>query len=407
MKITQLTAENFKRLSAVQIDFGDSGMVVVGGQNGAGKSSVLDAIEAALGGQKHVPPEPIRRGEKKARIVLKTDRYTITRKFTAKSSTLEITATEGARIASPQKLLDEVLGDLTFDPLDFSRMEKRKQAETLRLLVGLDFAAEDAKRKEAYDQRTDVGRELRRLQGAIEKIPEVPDDTPDTEASVVALSEELERRRRINAENAKKRSELEEMRFTALAVKEKISALEAELDDLEKRGRALRSEVDVLEDVDVDEVKENIANAEETNRNVRTAAERRRLEVALDTCTDESERLTQYIAQIDETKANAAANARYPIDGLSITDDGVRLDGLPWLQSSQAQQLRASIAIGLALNPELKLLLIRDGSLLDKNSLIIVKKMADDAGAQVVIERVGDGKEVGVLIEDGTVSETR
>jgi hypothetical protein len=109
---------------------------------------------------------------------------------------------------------------------------------------------------------------------------------------------------------------------------------------------------------------------------------------------------------VDAGKTEKLAAAKFPVDGLSFDETGVTFGGLPFEQASSAEQLRISVAIGIALNPKLKVLLIRDGSLLDADSLKLVAEMAADSDAQVWVERVDDTRKVGVVIEDGSVVET-
>jgi DNA repair exonuclease SbcCD ATPase subunit len=410
--ITKLEIENFKRLSAVSIT-PDGSTVVLGGKNAQGKSSVLDAIQAALGGVKHSPQDPIKHGTKGARVVLETEALVVSRKWTAKGSQLEVKGKDGSRFSSPQQMLDELWSSLTFDPSRFARMKPPEQAETLRQLVGLDFSQEDAKRQEYYDKRTDVGRELRRLQGAIEKMPEVPAGTPDTEYSVEELNEELERRIQHNRQVATKEVELTRKRDRATATIREIEATRARLEQLEKdlaqinaEGMALRAEVDAFDRADEDEARQHLMNAAKVNSAVRAKSERAKLEAELDAAMEQSEELTRKIELIDEVKAKAAAEAKYPIDGLELHDGQVTFEGVPFEQASQAQRLRVSVAMGLALNPELKVLLVRDGSYLDSEGLRIVSEMASAAGGQVWIERVSDdGKGCTVVISDGAVVE--
>lgn len=411
--ITKLEIDNFMRLKAVRIT-PDGNAVVLGGKNGAGKTSVLCAIEALMGGEKHSPGEPIRKGAKDSKVVLETETFKAVRKYTAKGSKLEVTSKEGAKYPSPQSMLNELVGKLSFDPFAFSRMKGPEQAEQLRKVLGLDFSKEDAKRKETFDKRTDVNREVKRLQGALDKLPQVAGDAPDAEVSVADLTVELERRQTINAAHDKEREDLERMRKRALETKAEIERLEEELatarslfEDLNKIGKALAEKVKGHVWADVDEVRKQIATAEETNRAVRAKAERAKLEAEWQAAVDKSEQLTAYIDQIDKVKAEAIAAAKLPIPGLAFTDEGVTLDGIPFDQASHAQRLRTSIAIGLASNPELKVLLVRDGAYLDADGLKLVAQMAEEAGAQVWVEVVGDREGVTVVIEDGEVAEDR
>ena len=138
LTILQLTAENVKRLHAVDIK-PDGSLVIIGGRNAQGKSSVLDSIEFALGGDPSAKM-PVRRGEANARVVVNLGEIVVKRTFTAAGGTsLVVTNADGQKQSSPQTILDKLTGALTFDPLAFSRQKPAAQAETLRALVGLDF----------------------------------------------------------------------------------------------------------------------------------------------------------------------------------------------------------------------------------------------------------------------------
>ena len=412
MRIVRLQAENFLRLVAVDIH-ADGKTVTLSGANGAGKSSCLSAIEAALGGAKHSPEEPIRQGQKKARVVVETEDLIVTRTFTAKGSQLEVKAKDGSTYASPQAMLDGLVGPISFDPIVFTRQDPKQQAATLRQLVGLDFAKEDAARAAKFDERTEVGRELRRLNGAIEKMAEPPAGTPDAEVSIAELVAEVDRRQKVNAANAAARASLESMRAEGTRLVAEIrdaearaEALRAKLESVRAAGIAQRAVVDAMVDEDIAEVQQRMRSADATNAAVRTKQARAKLEAEIDVRTDESEALTEYIRQIDDVKATAAASAKYPIPGLAVTDTGVTLDGVPFEQASQAQKLRASIAIGIALNPKLKVLLVRDAAVLDETSMAMAAKMADDAGAQLWLETITGGAGASIVIEDGQIAES-
>lgn len=413
MKITKLTVQNFMRVEAVEIT-PEGALVTIGGRNAQGKTSVLQSIAALIGGKKAAPSEPVRKGASKAQIIGETEEFTVRRTFNPTGSTrLEVRAKDGGVFPSKQALLDKLYTTLTFDPLRFLRDDPNKQAETLRALVGLDFTKEDEDRQNAYNKRTEVNRECKRLSGSLAKLPEPPEGTPDEEASVAQLTDELERRRGVNAAHAKKRDELASLRERAVTQQDHIERLEQQLaearqafETLNTQGRDLRAEVDELVDEDVEVVRAQIATAEQTNAHVRAKRERGKFQQELNAVIDESERLTRYIDEIQEVKTQAIASAHYPIEGLRVDGDRVLLGEVPLDQASQAEQLRASVAIGLALNPELKVLLVRDGSLLDSQGLKLVAEMAEKAGGQVWLERVSDdGQGCSVLITEGKVQE--
>lgn len=410
MVITQLTAENFKRLSAITIN-PDGSTVVIGGKNGVGKSSALDAIQAACGGKKYVPTKPIRRGTDKAVIVLQTETLVVRRTFTAKGTQLEIKSQDGATFAKPQELLDELTGKLSFDPMAFARLKPREQADRLRQLVGLDLTELDTERKETFDERTDVNRDVKRFEGEFLSLDQYP-DAPAEEVSVTSLADELERRRLVRGENDDKRKSLgalrEEEESTTADIERyraELAAAEKQLTHINERREALTADIESLIDPDCQEIRNQISIAEETNAKVRENAKYTAAEEQVTASKATSENLTARLANLDTQRAETIAAVDYPVEGLSVGDDGISLDGVPFDQAGSANQIRCSVAIGLALNPQLRVLLIRDGSLLDPESLAMVAQMASDAEAQLWIERVSEGDEVSVIIEDGAVRE--
>ncbi|MCR4294647.1 MAG: AAA family ATPase, partial [Elusimicrobia bacterium] len=171
MKIVRLSTENVKRLSAVHIT-PDGSMVVIGGENGAGKTSVLDSIWYALGGKGALPGQPVRKGEKRAKVTLDLGEMIVVRTITPDGGgSLKVTSKEGATFPSPQTMLDKLVGILSFDPLAFARLPAKEQAETLRKLAGLDFAAQDGQRRTLYEQRTEVNRDVSRLDAQLAGLP--------------------------------------------------------------------------------------------------------------------------------------------------------------------------------------------------------------------------------------------
>jgi DNA repair exonuclease SbcCD ATPase subunit len=400
MKIIRLEAENFKKLKAVRIE-PDGSTVIVGGGNGAGKTSALDAIRAAIGGKKACPPEPVRRGSKKSQIVLESEDFVVKRTFSKKGTAIEVKSKEGGVFPSPQAMLDKLVGSLSFDPLEFSRMKPKEQADVVRTLVGLDFTALEKKRAIAYTERTDINRELKKEKARLESLPEAK--APEKEVSVAELMKELRRREDINFSNDNLRSTLKKIRADYKDIVLQIGDLEEQRISLHQQGKSLKEKVDCLDDAGVDEIRQQIETAEETNALVRQAREHESAQAVVAALERRSDELTGQIEKADARKAEAIQSAKYPIDGLTVTDDGIELDGLPFEQASSAQKLRCCVAMGMALNPKLRVLLIHDGSLLDGSNLKTIAKMAEENDCQIWIERVGDGDECTVVIEDGEV----
>jgi hypothetical protein len=429
--VISLEVENFKRVRAISLS-PNAGVTTVSGRNGQGKSSTLDAIEAALGGKNSIPSKPIRKGAESARIVVETTDYVVTRVFKGDGSTLTVKSKDGAKYGSPQSMLDALLGDLSFDPLAFTGYEPKRQSEILRRLAGLDFSGLDADRAKAFDSRTVVNREVKRLEGELAGIAKY-DDAPDAEVSSADLIADLRdanaahadvqrmfadadasrsEARRLNERSGAGLVEIERLRAEIVERQNQIAKYEAacakmtsEATDHDNAGREKEAKAEAAASLlpDVAAVEARIAGADAINAKVRSNARHAETKAELAKRREQAEAMTVAIAAADAAKAKALAEAKFPLAGLSIDDDGVTLDGLPFDQASQAEQLRASISIGAALHPNLGLMLVRQGAFLDDDALALVAKVAEDEGLQIIVERVGKGDSLGVVIEDGEI----
>jgi hypothetical protein len=155
---------------------------------------------------------------------------------------------------------------------------------------------------------------------------------------------------------------------------------------------------------DVAVLRTRLAEVEATNAKVRANATRTAAQGEVTVLHGEVAVQHKAIADAEEEKANALKAAQFPVPGLGLSDDGVTFGGFPFGQAASSEQLRVSVAIGLALNPTLKVLLIRNGNMLDEESLAAVAKQAEEASAQLWVEWVGtDASEVSVMIENGEV----
>ena len=427
MKILALRAENFKRLSVVQIT--PSGHIVeVTGANAQGKSSVLDAIWAALGGKDAVPDKPIRTGKKSARIEVRVGdgdgtKYIVERTFTEKETYLKVTDAEGSKHASPQRILDGLMGAIGYDPLIFMRLDGKKQFEMLRgvVKIGVDLDALDRKRATIYEQRTLTNRDLERARSVAASIA-VP-DLPEQEPDVAAI---MDRLAGVDAHNANVRElqrEIEDVQGEHAAAQaieaEALAALErarkaheeaveahedARVQTQRCRDNAEAAKLQVIPDLrDPTAIRAELDAANAVKEGFRLQAAKIEADATVTTLQRESEAKTAAIKEIEETKQKAIAGAQMPVEGLGFTDGAVTFNGLPLAQASSAEQLRVSASIGAALNPKLRVLLVRDGSLLDSKSLASLAEFAEKDDLQVWVEKVDESGEVGVVLVDGHV----
>lgn len=374
-------------------------------------TSVLDAIWLALGGGKasRETVMPIRDGEDKARVVLDLGDLLVTRTWNSVGSTLTVTSADGAKYGSPQAKLDALVGRLSFDPLQFVRLSPKDQREALLGLVDIeeDLNELDRLRAESFAERTDIGRKIKDLGATAELYPDVPEE----EVSVAKLAaeweagRELERRREQSVEAERIAAE------DVLRAEDKIVDLKAALRAAEQglaeaqAGAAAAAEAtaDLPAPIDLDAIRDGMNSADQVNRKVR---ENQRIIAAnahRDELKAESERLTTRIADFDHAKETLLSEAAFPVAGLGFDADGVTYHDVPFSQASSAEQIRVSLAMAMAMNPELRVIRILDGSLLDKESMQIVTDMATEHDFQVWIERVDDSSESAVVIEDGAV----
>lgn len=503
-RVLRLQASNVKRLRAVDITPDPkSPLVIVGGNNGEGKTSALDSILYGLGGKDAVAKDPIRHGQKKAFVRVDLGRYIATRRFTPTGQILELKTREGLNVPSPQGFLDNLASVLNFDPLEFSRMKAAMRFETLSSLVHIEVDLDKlaTKRKSLYDSRTDLKRKHRDFEGELRQTPEPDANLPSVKIDVAALladknrREGLKRLRREAGESFRQKSEalavaigkhdeiksaLEGLPPIVAAQKDKTETLDSEhkrigrelesasalRDDLSRQLRDLQAklaeqntrvaelsagfertvqmlksaierqgelerepaklesaltaqqdkianlmaEVDLADpakrewpDDDTSDVDAQIAAAPDINASIDRAAQYRERARKLGTMAVEIDKHSEQIEALDQQKEDALAAAEFPIPGLSFADGDVSYNGVLFEQLSSAEQLRVSLAMAMAMNPQLRVILIKDGSLLDETSLSIIREMAELRGYQIWLEVVGNRADATVIIEDGAV----
>lgn len=413
MKIIKLVAENFKGLKAIEIT-PDQNFQIISGKNAQGKTSVLDAIWAAIAGKEALKgtDKPIRDGQEKAIVSVDLTDIKVTRKWNGDKTTLEVTAKDGAKYSSPQTMLDNLIGKLSFDPLSFANQDEKKQKATLQELVGINFDKLDTERKGFYDERTFLNVSAKKLEGALSELPFPDSSTPTEEVSASDIITELKVAQETIRQNQDKCRELNNLRQNANGLNAEIKDLEERLDrkktelaEITTRGKSLNAEVEALVDPDTDSIQAKLQDVESINAKVRNAEKYRRIQKEIEEFKSSSEWTTNKMVAIDQLKTETLQSASFPIDGLSFDEDGVTFNGIPFKQCSAAERLKVSMAMAMALNPKLRVIRILDGSLLDSDNLRLIHEMAKDKDYQVWCELVDESGKMGVMIEDGQVKE--
>ena len=412
MKIISLQAENVKRLIAVEIRPKEN-LVEITGRNGAGKTSVLDSIWWALGGTKTHQKHPVRKGEMRARITLDLGNIIVKRAFRVKddgqiTTSITVEDEEGSQFKSPQKMLDELLGALSFDPLAFARMSTSDQYHRIMDMCGLDL--DDLKKASLadYEERTVQNRLAKASRSAAAMI-DLPETIRDDRVNVSELVELLRQGEALNFSIGEQTARKAE-RIELIAEEEaQVAALEIQLEDLQDSIEATKltlSRADPIPDrFDPEPIQKAINEAGAINDGIDKAA-RKNEQIAGALASEElAEALTNRIDKRTRQARKMIEEADMPIEGLSLDKGDVIYNGIPLSQASDSEQLRVSCAIAMRENTKLRVIRVRDGSLLDDDSLSVLREMAVQADFQVWVERVDTSGKMGFVIEDGELKE--
>ena len=397
MKIKSLTVRNFKGARRIEIHADEVCNELVG-DNGAGKSSVLDAIVAALAGARGMEAQPLTTGASNGEITLDLGDLVIERKLSARNQrpgVLTITAARGRKMG--QRDLDGLFGSFTFDPLAFSRLRPAEQVQVVRQLAGADVCgrldALDRALRDAEETRTEASRSLKR-HGEPDRPVTARVEPVDTAALTAELTE-------IAAHNAEQ-----------TAIIQRAAHAEARIAELEEQLAAAR---DALEEIPLSEpmrdataIEQQLSDASATNA---LAAEWEQYDAAAKMRRElerDHRHAQERVEDLRRERADVAAGAQLPIPGLAWADDGLRVEGLPFEQLSSAERLRLSVRIGMSVEPSpLRVMFLRDGSLLDGASFDTVRGLAAEHGYQLWVETVGAGHtgDVIEIVEGETAGE--
>lgn len=409
MKIISLKATDLLRLRAVEIH-PDGHVQIVSGRNGQGKSSVLNAIWLAIGGGQasRAIAKPIRDGESYASVRLDLGDIVVTRTWAgdpdddATTSMLTVKNADGTRARSPQALLDSLVGRLSFDPLEFTRLAPRAQRDALLDVIGLgdQLAVLDQDRQRVYDQRQDTGREGRRAAAVVEERGDVEDTQGVTEpVPVYQLTQDLMAAQQLVQSRETATRDLQRAKAETAAARHRLRELEdAEAEALE----AYEDLPAAPRPQDLEELRSRIDGAEEINARLQRNQEREQARQRAEELRAKYAQMTAQITEIDGAKADLLAGVEFPVAGLGFDEQGVTYNSVPFSQASSAEQIRVSLGMAMALNPTLRVIRIMDGSLLDDESMAAIREQAEAGDYQVWIERVSD--DAGVVIEDGQVA---
>jgi DNA repair ATPase RecN len=407
MKVIKLKAENIKKLKAVEIEPKEN-TVVISGKNGAGKSSVLDSIWYALTGKDSLKKtsKPIREGEDHASVTVDIGDYVINRNWTSnENSYLKVENKDGAKFPSPQALLDSLIGELSFDPLEFARIEKKKQKEVLLKLLGLSANVDelDSQYNDIFNERTYIGRNFKTLKAQFDDMAKPKDTLPEKEINISDLTKQLSEA--IDNNKAIRETEIQLTRDEENLdrVEKKISELLLEKEQAENNIKSTKAKLAKSKEIPVGNLQDKIDNAGKINSEIGNAKNYYTKKAEVKKAEKDYKEKTAELESITVKKSELIKSAKMPIDGLSFDNEGVLFNSIPFSQLSSAEQLKVSISMAMSMNPKLRIIRIMDGSLLDNSNMEIIKNMATDSDFQIWIEKVDESGKIGIYIEDGEI----
>lgn len=411
VKINSLEIENIKRIKAIKLTPTQNGLTVIGGKNGQGKTSVLDSIAWALGGDRYRPSEPRRDGSAVPPTLHLTLSNGLVVERKGKNSDLKVIDPNGRK--SGQQLLNEFVSQFAIDLPKFMEAGNKEKADILLQVIGVGNELFELERKEneLYNRRHEIGRIADRKQKFADEMTEYS-DVPD---ELISASELISRQQDIlarNAENRRKREHMCEIEAHTNSVQSKIDECKSKLTELERELTAALSDLETarndalfLQDESTAELEKDIADIEKTNIKIRSNLDK---EKALDEAKEyraEYNSLTCEIDKVREARLSLLDNAQLPLPGLSVENGELTYNGHKWDSISGSDRLKIATAIARKINPECGFVLLDKLEQMDSDSLREFAEWLEGEGLQVIATRVSTGDECSIIIEDGYVKE--
>lgn len=409
VKINKLEIENVKRVKAVTIEPTSNGLTILGGNNNQGKTSVLDAIAWALGGNKYKPSKPARDGSMNPptlRLEL-SNGLIVERK--GKNSDLKVTDPSGQKAG--QQLLDSFVEELALNLPKFIESSAKDKANTLLQIIGVGEKLWELDRKEErlYNERRTIGQIADQKKKYAAEQPQYP-EAPNELVSIADLIHEQQEILARNGENAKKRQNRENIVNSLHLSEARLKQLKEQLAQEEATHESLMSDyieanktIEDLVDGSTEEIENSIANIEEINRKVRANLDKEKAEEDAKQYKSQYENLSKQIQDVRDERTSLLDSADLPLLGLSVEDGELVFEGQKWDNMSGSQQLRVATAIVRKLKPECGFVLLDKLEQMDIPTLTEFGKWLESEGLQAIATRVSSGEECQIIIEDGYV----
>ena len=418
VKITALEAENVKRIKAVAFTPSPTGLTLVGGNNNQGKTSVLDALAWALGGERFRPTAAQRDGAVAPAHLKVTLSNGVIVERKGKNASLTVTDPTGRR--SGQQLLNAFIEPLALDLPRFMEASDKEKADILLRIIGVgtELHIKDMEIKSLYDKRTFTGQLAAQKKHFAEEMisyPEAPDE-PVSASELIRQQQDILARngenQRLRAQYAELEQQVQQCVDELKRTRERIATLQQLADELDAKHTKLfnqqetaRKTVSQLQDESTAELEASIRDIEETNRKVRANLEKSRAEDEAAQYASEYDRLTESIQQKRADRMALLNGADLPLPGLSVEDGVLTYKGKHWRDMSGSDQLRVAAAIVRRLNPDCGFVLLDKLEQMDMTTLQEFSAWLEAEGLQAIATRVSTGSECQIIIEDGMVKD--
>ena len=409
IKIASLTTENVKRVKSVHIEPSPNGLTIIGGNNNNGKTSILDSIAWALGGNKYRPSKAQREGSVvPPTINLKLSNGLIVERK-GKNSDLKVTDPTGNKAG--QNLLDSFVEELAINLPKFINSSDKEKANTLLEIIGVgqQLYELECQEKEKYNMRRSIGQIADQKEKFAKEQPFYP-EAPKTLVSITDLITQQQDILAKNGENQRKRDMTDQLHRQATQLMAEIERQEATLANLKEQYQSVLRDYDVaqktseqLQDESTEELEESIANIEAINIKVRANLDREKAEQDAAEYRTQYSSLTTEIESLRKQRMDLLQNADLPLEGLSVEDGELLYNGQRWDNMSGSQQLMVSTAIVRKLKPECGFVLIDKLEQMDMQTLNEFGEWLEQEGLQAIATRVSTGDECSIIIENGYV----
>lgn len=409
IKINKLEIENVKRIKAVKIEPTKDGLTIIGGRNNQGKTSVIDSIAWALGGDRYKPSQAAREGSvipPNLHIVM-SNGLVVERK--GKNSSLKVTDPNGNK--GGQQLLNEFVEQLALDLPKFMESSGKEKAHTLLQIIGVgdQLAALEKEEKELYNRRLTIGQ----IADQKKKFADEQTYYPDAPKELVSPSELIKQQQEIlarNGDNQKKREQVEAIQRQVSMLREQIEEKERQLAELKEKLEHVFHDLTIaqtsakdLQDESTAELEESIANIEEINRKVRANMDKDKAEDDAREYKGQYNALTVEITDVRQKQIDLLKSAELPLTELSVKDGELIYKGQQWDNMSGSDRLKVSTAIVRKLNPKCGFVLLDKLEQMDEDTLNEFGHWLEQEGLQAIATRVSTGDECSIIIEDGYV----